>query len=377
MATRSPAPHRFAAPDAKRPMLSLTGVRHRRGDQEVLAVDRLDVWPGQRLAVLGPNGAGKTTMLRLLAAVDTPTAGTLESDGRPWTALDPGEQTQLRRHTAYLSQRPALLNTTALRNVELPLAWRRVNRADRRRRAVDALDRLGVADLAGRRTHTLSGGEAQRVALARALVTDPRVLLLDEPAAALDAQSRETFLADLERVLGDARSMCVVHVSHRPGEALRLADQVAVLTDGHIAQLGTGDEVLRSPTDATVARLVGYQNVLDVTVDDDARVHLGNSVLLTKRTARPGPATLAVWAAGLHLTPAAAPAPWVVTSVRTGPGRVEVVLTGTGDGGGHLVAHLPWSTRSPSPGDRVQVSVTDTDAVLLPRRGPVERPTVA
>jgi ABC-type sulfate/molybdate transport systems ATPase subunit len=348
-------------------VLSLREVRHQRGGRDVLILDRLDVWDGQRLAVLGPNGAGKTTLLRLLAAVDTPAGGSLEISGTPYDGLSSAEQQLLRRRIAYLSQRPALLNTTVARNVELPLAWRHVARPDRRRRALEALDRLGVAHLADRRTHTLSGGEAQRVALARALVTAPWILLLDEPAAALDARSREAFLTDLGRVLATDRSLSVVHVSHRPGEALRMADRVAVLIDGRVAQLGTPEEVMRAPAGGKVAGLVGYHNVLDVTVDADGHVRTGGAVLLTLPGASEGPGTLAVWAHGVRITPAQGLTPWKVTDVRAGPGHWDTLVEGTGDAAGStLVAHLPLGQRQPHRADHVELSVTATDCALIP-----------
>ncbi|MGH8938562.1 MAG: hypothetical protein ACRDV2_04350, partial [Actinomycetes bacterium] len=116
------------------------------------------------------------------------------------------------------------------------------------------------------------------------------------------------------------------------------------------------------------ARLLGYQNVLDVTVDDHGRVKLGDAVLLTVPAAMPGPSALAIWAAGLHISEAPAESGWGVASVRTGPGRVEVSLEGSGGMGGHLLVHLPWSTEPPKAGDRVQVTVSRSDAVLVPRR---------
>ena len=250
-------------------VLSLRDVRHRRGGREVLRIDALDLAGGERLAVLGPNGAGKTTLLRLLAAIDIPTAGTVLVDGVPTT---PGA-VALRRRVAYATQRPGLLSTSVRRNVELPLRWRRVPRPQRRTAATAALERLGVAQLADRPAGALSAGEAQRVNLARALALEPALLLLDEPAAALDAESREAFLADVEQAL-DARTTTVVHVSHRPAEAFRLADRVAVLVDGAIRQLAAPEALMRDPADATVARLVGYENVLEAEVRDDGVVEV-------------------------------------------------------------------------------------------------------
>ena len=241
--------------------LSLRQVRQVRGGSEILRVDELDVCDGEHVSVLGPNGAGKTTLLRLLASVDRPASGTVTLDGVS-TARGGVE---LRRQVAYATQQPGLLSTSVRRNVELPLRWRKVPRKERARVAAAALERLRVAHLADRRAHELSGGEQQRVNLARALALDPSVLLLDEPAAGLDAQTRSAFFADLEQALAD-RTATVVHVSHRAEEALRFADRVVVLVDGRVHQVGTPDALTLRPADASVAALVGYDNLVDATV---------------------------------------------------------------------------------------------------------------
>jgi ABC-type multidrug transport system ATPase subunit len=137
-------------------VLILRDVRHRRGGREVLAIDALDLDAGERLAVLGPNGAGKTTLLRLLAALDTPTAGSVELDGVRTT----GAGASLRHGIGYATQRPGLLSTSVIRNVELPLRWRGFDRATRRRAAEAALERLNVAGLADRKEPSLSRGRA-------------------------------------------------------------------------------------------------------------------------------------------------------------------------------------------------------------------------
>jgi ABC-type Fe3+/spermidine/putrescine transport system ATPase subunit len=252
--------------------LILRQVRQIRGGYEILRVDDLDVCDGEHVSVLGPNGAGKTTMLRLLAGVDRPASGTVTLDGVDTTRGG----VELRRQVAYATQQPGLLSTSVRRNVELPLRWRKVPRKERARVATAALERLRVAHLADRRAHELSGGEQQRVNLARALALDPSVLLLDEPAAGLDAQTRSAFFADLEQALAD-RTATVVQVSHRAEEALRFADRVVVLVDGRVHQVGAPDALTLRPADASVAALVGYDNLVDATVRPDGSVLVGGA----------------------------------------------------------------------------------------------------
>lgn len=341
-------------------ILSIRGLRHRRRGRLVLSVDELELVPGDRLAVLGQNGAGKTTLLRLIAGLENPTSGIVEIDG----VLTTEAEAELRRRVAYATQRAGLLSTTVLRNVELPLGWRGHGRAQRRATAFQALDRLGVAHLAERPAFALSGGEAQRVSLARALAVDPAVLLLDEPAAGLDAQARQSFLDDLEAALGD-RKTTVVHVSHRAEEALRLADRVAVLVDGAIQQLGAPAAVVLRPASATVAQLVGYDNVIPAQIDQAGQVLIAEKPCGLNDTRPPGPVTVAAWGAAIQLV-AAAPDVLEATVQRVSPGtgRWDVVLAA----GSPLRAQLPLDRVPPGPGDRVGVRLDAALATVISPR---------
>lgn len=343
--------------------LELDAVRHRRGRREVLGLPALSVPPGGRLAVLGPNGSGKTTLLRLLAGFERPTTGRVLLDGTDATRLTVHD----RRRTAYVTQQPALLSTTVLRNVELPLAWRKVPRLQRRDLAVRALRRLGVAHLAHRDARRLSSGERQRVSLARALTTDPALLLLDEPAAALDVESRAGFLGDIEDALAD-HAPTVVHVSHRPAEAMRGADTVAVLVDGRMHQLGPPGDVVRAPADPTVARLVGYDNVVDARVDADGSARVDGHVVLRGSSEPPGRTQLAVWGWGVRLGPTSGETLCArVLSVTPGQGRWEVRLAGSVS----LLAYLPLHRPAPAVGDRVGLVLDPEQAVAIPPSGAV------
>ena len=338
--------------------LSLTGVRHVRGGREVLRVDSLVVGRGEHLSVLGPNGAGKTTLLRLLAGVESPHAGDVTVDGVS-TARGGVE---LRRRVAYATQRPGLLSTSVRRNVELPLRWRKVPRPLRGELALAALERLSVAHLADRPASALSGGEQQRVSLARALAIDPAVLLLDEPAEGLDAQSRSAFFADLEQALAD-RATTVVQVSHRADEALRLADRVVILVDGRVRQVGSPDVLNRFPADARVAALVGYENLVDAYVELDGTVLIGGSQTgLTSDLS--GPVVVAAFANGVRIVPADAPGlPVRVTRVTPGPGHRAVALEGSVS----LLAQMPIYGSSLSVGDDVRVGFAPALTTVLPK----------
>ena len=244
------------------PLAALREVRVRYGDRTVLAVEALTVERGEILALLGPNGAGKSTLLRILTLLEAPAAGEVVFEGTPITAA---ERPRWRRRLACCFQEPLLLDTTALANAALPLRLRGVPRREAERRALAWLTRLGVAGRADRRAASLSGGEAQRVSLARALALEPELLGLDEPFAPLDPESREPLQEEF-LALQRERAMTAVLVTHDRAEALRLGDRVAVLLEGHLAQVGPAAEVFTRPASEAVARLVGADAILEGTV---------------------------------------------------------------------------------------------------------------
>ncbi|TQM13736.1 ABC transporter ATP-binding protein [Pseudonocardia kunmingensis] len=228
--------------------------------RELLHVPALDVAAGEALAVLGPNGAGKSTLLRALGHL-----GGLRSSGEVLLDGRPAGPRELRPAVAAVLQRPILQRGSVAANGAAGLRMRGVGRAEARERSAPWLDALGVGHLADRNARTLSGGEAQRVALARALAPEPRVLLLDEPFAGLDATTRADLLADLRAVL-DGLDTAVLLVTHDRYEAAALAGTTALLVDGRIRQLGPTARVLDEPADVDCARLVGFTNVLPAAV---------------------------------------------------------------------------------------------------------------
>ncbi|MCX9191506.1 macrolide ABC transporter ATP-binding protein [Carbonactinospora thermoautotrophica] len=219
-----------------RPALEAIGV-HRTYQFEGVSVEALRgvtlrVDPGEFVAVIGPSGSGKSTLMHLLGCLDRPTSGTLRVDGRDVSELSDAELAALRNQTiGFVFQAFHLLpRTTAVENVALPLVYRGVGRAERRRRAVEALQAVGLGHRLTHRPTQMSGGEQQRVAIARALVGEPRVLLADEPTGNLDTRTGEEVMGILER-LNAERGVAVVLVTHEMDVAGR-ARRIIRIRDG-------------------------------------------------------------------------------------------------------------------------------------------------
>ncbi|MBX6389740.1 MAG: ABC transporter ATP-binding protein [Frankia sp.] len=218
----------------------------------------LTVPPGTVTALLGPNGAGKTTLLRALAGLLPIDAGQISIAGRVVDDPAAGVLVPARHRAVGMVFQDYLLfpHLSALDNVAFGPRSRGASRAASRQEARRWLERFGLAELAGRRPGALSGGQAQRVALARALAGEPRLLLLDEPLAALDAATRLAVRAGLRRHLTDFAGPSVL-VTHDPVEAMVLADDVVIIESGRVVQQGPPAEVARRPRTSYVARLVG------------------------------------------------------------------------------------------------------------------------
>jgi molybdate transport system ATP-binding protein len=216
------------------------------------------VGTGELVVLLGPNGAGKTTLLRALAGLVGPDGGRVVLDGVVLEDTAAGVRVPTeRRPIGFVFQDYLLFpHLSALENVAFGLRARGVPRAEARRLAAAWLERVGLADHARSRPHALSGGQAQRVALARAMAGDPRLLLLDEPLAALDAATRSELRRELRRHLASFDGTRLL-VTHDPLEAMTLADRLVVLEHGRITQTGTPAQVSAQPRSRYVAELVG------------------------------------------------------------------------------------------------------------------------
>ncbi|MPZ27741.1 MAG: ATP-binding cassette domain-containing protein [Micromonosporaceae bacterium] len=246
----------MAQPDAV-PAVRLTEVRREfDGGGGVHGVS-LDIRQGEFFSLLGPSGCGKTTTLRVIAGFERPDAGTVQILGRDVTRLDPRH-----RPTAMVFQRLALFpHMTVRQNVGFGLKAKRVAEPERSRRVRQALERVEMAQFAGRMPATLSGGQQQRVAVARALAIEPAVLLLDEPLAALDRKLRHQLQDELTS-LQERVGTTFVFVTHDQEEALKLSDRIALVHDGLVEQAGPPSEIFQNPATRWAASFMGSANWL-------------------------------------------------------------------------------------------------------------------
>ncbi|WP_338055918.1 ABC transporter ATP-binding protein [Sinomonas gamaensis] len=242
MATPIPAPaaDAWAAPvprRAPRPVIALDRVRkvYGQGEAEVRALDGvgLTIKRGEFVAIVGASGSGKSTMMNIIGCLDAPTSGRYFMDGIETGELDEFQLAQIRnRKIGFVFQSFNLIpRTRAVENVAMPLAYRKVPRRERHQRALEALDAVGLSARAGHLPSQLSGGQQQRVAIARALVTEPVLLLADEPTGALDTHSSEEILDLFESL--HARGRTIVMITHEADVAAR-AERVVRMQDGNI-----------------------------------------------------------------------------------------------------------------------------------------------
>ena len=254
----------LAAPTALRevPALDAVGITHRYGG--VMALDHvsLSVDEGEFLTILGPSGSGKTTLLRVIGGFEAPAeAERIAIAGVDVRGLPPNH-----REVATVFQHYALFpHMTVGQNVEYGLKVRGMMPAGRRKRAEEALALVRLSDKYGRRIDQLSGGEKQRVAFARALVTEPRILLLDEPMGALDEKLRREMQVEV-RTLQRELKATFIQVTHSQEEALTMSDRIAVMNRGRIEQLGTPADIFDRPATRFVAAFMGMINIIDGTV---------------------------------------------------------------------------------------------------------------
>ncbi|MFC1925830.1 ABC transporter ATP-binding protein [Chloroflexota bacterium] len=241
----------------------------------------LKIERGEVIAMIGPTGAGKTTLIRIMALLEPPATGEVWFDGID-IARSGNHKLEARRRMAYVQQKPIVFSMNVFDNIACGLKWRHIAKDVVRQRVENALELIGMEEFGNRDARTLSGGETQRVAIARALVTDPELLLLDEPTANLDPLSATKIEGVLEKIIAGGETT-VVMTTHDMAQGQRLAGKIGVLIDGKMPHIGSPTEVFFSPNSTEVAEFVGVENMLPgvVTSRDDELITIdvnGNQV---------------------------------------------------------------------------------------------------
>jgi tungstate transport system ATP-binding protein len=247
-------------PEINEPVIEARGLKRDYYGRTVVDVEHLAVGHKEVLAVLGPSGSGKSVLLRILNLLEQPTRGTIRFRGREVQGLEGRDRVGVSRRMAMVFQDPLLFRGTVEENVAYGLKVRRLPADQIEERVGEMLEVVNLAEYAGSRVSTLSGGEAQRVAVARALVIKPEVLFFDEPFANLDLPTRHALQRESKAILRE-RDMTAVFVTHDQEEAARMGDRILVLHDGQVAQEGTARDIFYSPRTEFVARFVGVDNI--------------------------------------------------------------------------------------------------------------------
>jgi len=337
--------------------VELLGLRRRFGATQALDGFTLTLEPGELVALLGPSGCGKTTALRVLAGFESVDSGSVLVDGVDQSRIPPQ-----RRDMGMVFQSYSLFpNMTAVDNVAFGLRMRKVGGQERRARALEQLELVGLASEAAKYPHQMSGGQQQRVALARALAIEPRVLLLDEPLSALDAKVRVQ-LREQIRVLQTRLKITTLFVTHDQEEALSMADRVCVMRAGRIEQVDTPSTLYSAPATPFVAEFVGTMNRIPGAISDDGRVGLLGSVVDIRTAALGAPG--AVRPEGLAVTPSPQGRGIVMTTTFLGSiTRLGVLL----DEDVMVYADLSNSAVAVPTGSAVEVTLTER-AVMVAER---------
>jgi putative spermidine/putrescine transport system ATP-binding protein len=338
----------------------LESLRRRYGS--ITALDGLDLElaPGELVALLGPSGCGKTTALRLLAGLEDADEGRVLVADRDLSAVPASKRDMGMVFQAY-SLFPHL---TARQNVEFGLSLRKVRPADRRRRAADMLDLVGLGGQADRFAHQMSGGQQQRVALARALAIEPQVLLLDEPLSALDAKVRVQLRDEIRRIQLEL-GITTLFVTHDQEEALAVADRVGVMRDGRLEQVDVPEVVYARPATPFVAEFVGLSNRIPAHAEAGSADVLGSRVPLLPGSPTDGAVVVLVRPEGVAATPdGQGDARVVAASFLGSVGRLQV----RSDDGSLVVVQVDSESIQSLPvGSPVRLSARGHPALAVPR----------
>lgn len=320
----------------------------------------LAVEPGEFVTLLGPSGSGKSTILKLLAGFDQPTEGDILIDGRSVLDLPPH-----RRDIGMVFQNYALFpHLSVAENVAFPLRVRRQPEPEIMRRVGIVLEMTRLEPFRDRLPHELSGGQQQRVALARAIVFDPKILLMDEPLAALDRHLREQMKGEIKRIQ-QKLGMTVLFVTHDQDEALALSDRIGVMRDGRLEQIATPEDLYRRPRNRFVAGFVGDANILPCEFRDGAAWLFGRAIMPAATGSGPREGWLMIRPEQIEIAPA--------DRLDGFPGQVtaaaflgEATRYNIQVGPAALVARQPSRGAAPlAAGSAVSIRWNPEDAILL------------
>ena len=262
-------------------LLETVDLCQRFNKHDILRNINLKVEKGEVFALIGHTGAGKTTLLRMLNLLDLPASGILYFDGTD-TAGSTNQRTELRRRMGFVFQKPVVFNMSVYDNIACGLKWRKEKKSEVRQKVNNMLEMVSLSSNKDRNARTLSGGEVQMVAIARAIISEPELLLLDEPTANLDptsVSSIESLITDIAR----RHNTTIIMATHYMSQGQRLADRVGVLLNGEIKQSGNWYEVFNSPLYQEVARFVRVENIIDGVIasnqDEIAAINVGENII--------------------------------------------------------------------------------------------------
>ncbi|MFE7197162.1 ABC transporter ATP-binding protein [Microbacterium oxydans] len=327
------------------------------GNRVLHGVD-LDIAPGEFVSLLGPSGCGKTTLLRVLAGLEGADEGAVLLGGGDVSRVPTNK-----RDIGMVFQSYSLFpHLRVAENTAFGLRRRGVGKTEASRRAVDALALVGLADFADRFPHQLSGGQQQRVALARALVTEPKVLLLDEPLSALDAKVRVQLRDEIRRIqlrLG----ITTVFVTHDQEEALAVSDRIAVMNAGRIEQIGSPEHLYTKPSTAGVAAFVGLSSIVSGVAEGDHVMVWGQRLPL--QSPADGPVDVYLRPENVYFASETDAAAEALVEESTFLGSMRRTLVRTESGELVRVQHAPGT--HPAFGDRVRIAIAPEPVAVHPR----------
>jgi len=241
-------------------LIEVVGLQQKYGEREILKDINLSISKGEVFALIGPTGAGKTTLLRLLDLLDIPTTGKIYFNGTD-VAHSGKARLEARRKMAFVLQKPVVFNMSVYDNIICGLKWRQMKSDSCQHKVKDILEMVDLTTYKNRNARTLSGGEAQRVAIARAIVTEPEVLLLDEPTANLDPASALKIEELIVHII-NLHNTTLIMSTHDMSQGQRLAHRIGVLINGKVLHAGSPREVFNSPRTREVAAFIGAENII-------------------------------------------------------------------------------------------------------------------